>query len=98
MKNLTDAQRMSDKRHISPEPYEDGVDGYSKSAEDEYFELRSIYSFDGIDTLTDSELSRLYKYFELQMTYKEIAEEEGVAYSAVRKSVQKAIEKLKKFL
>lgn len=100
--NLTDAQRMSDLRHISGS-YIEGVtelltNKHIQSAEDMYFELRGIYSFDGIESLTDAELLRLYKYYALQMTYQEIADEEEVAYNAVRKSVTSAVEKLKKFL
>ncbi|MBR4049322.1 MAG: sigma-70 family RNA polymerase sigma factor [Clostridia bacterium] len=50
-----------------------------------------------LSTLLENQKNRVYKYFFCQMSYTEIARDEGVDVSSVRKTIEKAIKKLKKF-
>lgn len=50
-----------------------------------------------LSTLLENQMNRVYKYFFCQMSYSEIARGEGVDVSSVRKTIEKAIKKLKKY-
>ncbi|MEE1138731.1 MAG: sigma-70 family RNA polymerase sigma factor [Acutalibacteraceae bacterium] len=50
-----------------------------------------------LNSLKQTQKERLYKHFFCQMSYVEIAEDEGVSYTAVRLSIEKAKKNLKKF-
>lgn len=50
-----------------------------------------------LSTLLENQKNRVYKYFFCQMSYTEIARDEDVDISSVRKTIEKAIKKLKKF-
>ena len=71
----------------------------SPSAEEVYeaAEEREVL-FNAIMALTEKQRSRLYAHFFLNLSYTEIAREEGIDPSAVRKSVQRALQQLEKNL
>lgn len=61
------------------------------------FELRCEVR-EALDTLTTTQRNRVYQYFFMGLNYRDIATREGVTSSAVSESINRALEKLKKFL
>lgn len=52
---------------------------------------------EALSTLSESQRNRIYKYYFLQMSYSQIAREEGVKHTSVKESIEVAIKKLKTF-
>lgn len=50
-----------------------------------------------LNTLSKSNRERIYKFFFLGMNYSEIARDEGVCESSIRRSIEKSVKKLKTF-
>ena len=96
---------MRASRSIEPFDYDDELcaafhpELISNSMEIEFIHLQECKELQqAISKLGSTQKNRLIKYFFNEMTYREIAEQEGVAVNAVAKSVVCAINNLKKLL
>ena len=62
------------------------------------FELQDLSHMNVVDRHLEIQRRRLIKYYFEEMTYEQIAQEEGCSFRRVAKSVKAAIENLKKIL
>lgn len=68
------------------------------SAEEVFFRsVEKLQVFSALQSLTDKQLQRLYRYCVLRMSYTEIARIEKVSDMTVRECIERAICKLKKY-
>ncbi len=73
----------------------------TQSTEEHYFnefdkeEIQKILNI--LSLLTDCQRKRIYLHFKQKLTYRQIAEKEGVGYTAVHHSCDEGIKKLKQY-
>ena len=63
---------------------------------EEVFEQLAEQLYDAMMALTHKQRTRLYAHFSLNMSYTQIAKQEGVDVTSVKESVQRAIKQLQK--
>jgi RNA polymerase sigma-70 factor (ECF subfamily) len=96
------SQRRQDRRHIDFAAYTDGESEnlmcIPQNDPAELLERKESYGqlHDAITRLTKIQRRRLHMYFFEDMTYRQIAEIEGVGYKAVARSVAQAVEALRR--
>lgn len=97
------AQEMRDLRHVTKEGYTEGetedlVFDSRESLEDmviRQMELETLQK--AMQSLTEVQRERLHLYFFEGLTYRQIAEKNGIGEKNVRESITGAIKKIKKF-
>ena len=107
---VRDAFRRNEKKHQMRATRHGHAFDYSEETEEHHSEIatpdtESIYLQEetyaelraAIMTLEDTQKKRIIKYFFYGKTYKEIANEEGVSFQAVAKSIDNAVKKLRNF-
>ncbi len=95
----------NERNHTVPYPEEDKltvkIGAITDSVEEIYFSERNQEEIDMIQKilsiLTPCQRKRMYMYFKLNLTYKEIGEKEGVGFTAIQHSCEIALKKLKPY-
>jgi RNA polymerase sigma factor (sigma-70 family) len=100
----TRSQRRQDRRHID---YVDFMDGFADAAMiDPQADIASLFCrmesykriYTSLDQLSVIQRRRLRLYFICDLTYRQIAELEGVSQTAIEQSVKSALIKVRKLL
>ena len=96
-------QRISDSRHIDKTVLEENSSAQSFHSDKYFLENTVMHNMDiqllrtALNSLTEKQLHRLNLYFYNGLTFREIAELEGVREISVRQSISSAIKKIKNF-
>ena len=98
------SQRRQDRRYLENADSIDKLDDHAMTGPQEDFadllirmdSYRQLYA--AVDRLSEVQKRRLFMYYKMKMTYRQIADKEGVGFKTVSRSVERALKTLKKFL